>query len=300
MAVHMFAGAVEVHFGEVTGRLVILLFFGVALIGVSWAVRVQLVAKERRRLLRMAALPDAGADEALLMRRLGQRQGGRVIGIAVVYLVLGALLAWSGEGLPWLALCIPFGAALGTGIGQLQPIGAVGRARVAQLRRRELADYVLPLERRLLAAALLCPAVAVILLVAALRAGSPRRSSAWIGFALIGCVALAASVIHAALGRVLDGAVEMSSAAGLAWEEIVRAQTLRDLVGSGGMLAAAGSAAVVWWASAQPGWPAWLGTAAYVLAVAAFLVLGVLWVLALRDDNHFRWARAHALAGVTT
>lgn len=299
MVRHIFGAAVEVQFSEVTGRLVILAVVGGVVLTAAWSLRYRMVAKELGRLQRVAALPDVGPDTSLLLRRLLQRQTGRVIGIGVLYLVLGSLLARSGEGLPWLVLCIPFGAALGTGVGQWQAVGAPSRPRVAQIRRRELGDYVVPLERLLLPIAWAFPVAALALLIAGMRAGSPVTATAWVSLALVAGVALATGVIAVAIGRVLGSAVEMATPAGLVWEEIVRAVTLRDLLGSGTLLAAAGSTGVVWWAGAQPGWPAWLETAAYVLGLGALLLLGTLLALGLAD-SHYRWARAHALAGVTT
>jgi hypothetical protein len=293
------AGAVEIQFGEVTGRIVLLLLIIVPFLVVAWSVRNAMVEKEIRRLQRVAGLPDPGPDRAPLAEWMRVRQTGRVIGLTAMFLAGGALCAYRGDiPFPWIAIVVPVAAALGTGLGHLRSIPAGTRPRVAQLRRRELRDYVTPGERAIARATLPLPVAAVAVLIAGAVMGSPSGTAvALAAGGLAATVAVSATTVWI-LRRALARAVDLGSPLGLAWEEVVRAQTLRDLLGCAALLAAGGGAAVLVTAEeVSVGWPHWFRDAARVLLGVALLVLLALLVAAIADQ-HFGWARGHALADV--
>ncbi|MEI2776948.1 MAG: hypothetical protein V9G19_13465 [Tetrasphaera sp.] len=289
--------AVEITFGERTGRIVLLAIVFVPFVVFVWASRDRLVGNEIRRLQRLASLPDAGVDQPLLVQRLRQRQTGRAIGVTVAMLIMGLALVWADPVMPWIVFAAPIGAGLGTVLGQLRPLAAGPRPRLAQLRRREIGDYVTPLELRLLVGAFATVPLALALIVVAAATGSPPVGRVLIGCALLVLVTAAAWLIRAATARVLGSSVELGSVVGLEWEEVIRAQTLRDVVGAAACLAAGGSAGVLWWLSGNPGFPQWFEAGAMVL-VASALALVLVLVLAATADSRFAWARGHALAGL--
>lgn len=207
--------AVGFTFGERTGRLVLAAVIFVPIGILVWNSRDRMVRTEIRRLQRLAGLPDAGTDQPLVAQRLRQRQTGRAIGTVVALLVMGLALALADPVMPWIVLASPFGAAVGTVFGQLQPLAASQRPRLAQLRRREIGDYVTPLELRLLVAAFATVPLAVALILAAAQNGSPPIGVVAIGCGLLVVLAAAAWLIRAATTRVL--ASSSNSAAWSAW-----------------------------------------------------------------------------------
>ncbi|MFN8097463.1 MAG: hypothetical protein U0Q21_04140 [Dermatophilaceae bacterium] len=288
-----------VQFGAVTGRVILLLIVVVPVMGILWFVRDQLVEKEVRRLQRLAGLPDPGIDRPRLIARMRVRQSGRVLGLAAMLAVGGLVAAWRGEiPAPWIAIVMPVAAALGTGLGHLRPGSAGARPRLAHLRPRELTDYVTPGELTIARGAGALAAVAPVVLIVGAVAGSPSVRA--VVLAGLGMVAIAGAVLlmRRTLGDNLARPVELGTPTGLAWEEVVRAQTLRDLLGCAALAASGGGAGVlVTTSGVSAGWPEWFVVAAYGLLIVAFLVIAALLVAGLADQ-HFGWVREHALAGV--
>ncbi len=289
---------VTIQFGAVTGRIILLLIVAGPVLALLWIVRDQLVEREIRRLQRVAGLPDPGADRPRLNARMRVRQSGRVLGLGAMFLAGGVAAAWHGEiPMPWMVIVLPVAAALGTGLGHLRPGAAGARPRVAQLRPRELADYVTPGELTLARGAGMVAAVAPVLLVAGAVAGSPSARAIAGAAAGMAVIAVAAWLMVRTLGENLARPVELGTPAGLAWEEVVRAQTLRDLLGCAALASAGGGAAVlVTTANVSAGWPDWFRGAAYGMLVVALLVIAAQLAAGLADQ-HFGWVRDHALGG---
>ncbi|MFZ1373549.1 MAG: hypothetical protein WAS01_07105, partial [Nostocoides sp.] len=102
-----------------------------------------------------------------------------------------------------------------------------------------------------------------------------------------------------AVARVLAAPVEFGSPGGLAWAEVLRAQMVRDLLGSGALLATGSTVGVLWWLNQRAVAPTALGGVSLGIAILAASLLVALF-LANLADSRFAWVRSHALADVPT
>ena len=290
---------VEMQFGEQTGRVVLfLLVLGPVLAG-GWYLRQRAATADIQRLQRLAGLPDPGSDRAALESRLLQRQSGRILGIAALLVVLGSVVSWLGTAMPWIALAVPIGAAFGAGFGQIHRMGSPSGPRVAQLRQRSLGDYVPAAERWLARAAGSTPGLGILAIGAAVISDAPVAPGALAGAGVLGLAIAASLLIRASVARVLAAPVEFGSPGGLAWAEVLRAQMVRDLLGSGALLATGSTVGVLWWLNQRAVAPTALGGVSLGIAILAASLLVALF-LANLADSRFAWVRSHALADVPT
>lgn len=265
--------------------------------------RERLAGLELRRLMRKAKLPDPGSDWGTLVVRQGRRYAGRVIGLFVVFVGSIPFIGWSiaagDRSGPWWLLILPVGHALGTAAGHLRQVTiAPPAARVAVMRRRQLLDYVRPLEVCAAAGSTVLPAAAVALATVTLTQGTSTPAAVII-VALAGVVSLALlAVLWWVVRMGLRQPVAATSDAGLEWGEVLRSQLLHDQLGAITVVSALGGGGVLMWAfgTGMRGLPDWTRTAVPIAAAVA-VVLVVVLIAAALADRHFAWVRTHVVVG---
>lgn len=168
----------------------------------------------------------------------------RAIAIRLRATTLGALAGLAGGWLaaaspplgdiqPWLVVAGLFlGIGLGSAVGAFlaRPKPPAPGARVARSRDVRLHDYVMPFE---LTGARILIAVAIVaaVVVAALLAGIPRETTSLVSLLVVTALALAAQVLFEILGRaIVAQASPAQDPTALAWEDALRAESLRNLV----------------------------------------------------------------------
>ncbi len=264
------------------------------------ATRRQIAHKEGRRV--DLAVPP-GLEEAL-GARLGRRaQVGALGGLAVVLVVTAVFAAigfTDGDQTPLLVVVLGyfFGHALGYGgVGwyeSTRPVPVSG-ARVARATEPTVDDYVAPVERRGLWVGAGVAVLVCLLPVALDGAGDLDLGPVPWGLVAGGVAALAGVVglVELASRAVLRQRQVATSQLELAWDDAVRARTLRDVVTAGlitsvyvpfGMLGFLGD-------RLEGGWPA--NPAVGVVTgvgglLMAMLAVGVVWSLATQPHRWFR------------
>jgi hypothetical protein len=271
----------------------------------SWLVRnrSRSVPGEMERLARVASLPDPGADAHTVRERLASRYAGRVIGVAAVgLLALAAISITSvrGDFPVWIVVYLPVGHAIGTALGNLIGVSVpTASPRVTTLRRRELTDYVTPIEVRVAQLAGFLSVAAVVMGLIALTTTTSSTSSGVVVAAAGFLSLLAAAGTWTLAGRTLVQPVDATAPAGLLWNGVLRAAVLRDLVNAVTMFGAWGGGGALLWGIAQ-GWasyPDWFLVVGGLVLVAVVVCTAVVLVLSV-VDRHFDRVRHHALAEV--
>lgn len=284
-------------------------FVVLASVGVfaAYRERQRMAGFELRRLIQTATLGDPGGDWATLVVRQGRRSAGRVIGLYVAFVGSIPLIGWSiyaggrpGAGWPW-PLILPVGSALGTDVGQLRPLPAAApAARVAVVHRRQLINYVRPVEVAAAAVSTVLPVAAVVIAAVTLIHGTSTPLAAVI-MALAAAVSLAIlAVLWWVIRRVLRQPVTATTDAGLEWGEVLRSQLLRDQLGAVTFVCALGGGGGLLWGltTGVHGLPDWAGTAVPLVATVCVIVIVILIVIgAALADRRFGWVRAHVLLG---
>ncbi len=250
-------------------------------------------AAQARRLSRSVGLALTDDVAPIVERALAIRQRATVAG-ALAGLALGGTTAAIGPFelvQQWVLIA---GFFLGVGVGSA--VGAVlarpradAGARIARSREVALRDYVMPLE--LTGARVLIGVVALgATLVAALLVGNPRETTSLVSLVVVSALAVAALVVFELLGRAIVAQPSPArDVTRLAWEDALRAETLRSLVTAPltvGCVAV--MLTVVGVAGALPLGPAAiiLGAVVPLVVLAAVVAIGIV-ALASTPQRHF-------------
>lgn len=215
-------------------------------------------------------LPD-GLRAAVLGRVRQQDRWAFWGGLAGVLLATATTFALGPDSGAWVFVGLALGTLIG-GAGSL--FLRVGRrpssaSRLARGRAVTLVDYVPAI---LLTLSLVTLAISAVAVAIGLTAGSDATRTARIGlFATVGALAVGATGVVLALARlVTTRAQPADSPLALAWDDALRGESLRRLVGMAGWLAAA--PAVVAAVAVVPRAPGVVQTTVLVLAVTAGLL----------------------------
>ena len=276
------------------------------------AVGIQLLPNVRRgavmragdRLTRAAAPAQPGEDWPTLYARIESRVIGHTLGwgagmtFAAVVFVLADPRALD-AGAPLVVLLATSLSTVGALFGHLWGVrGGRRRPGLASLHRRELQDYLTPSELRLVRLAVVVPLLTVVLGVVTAVHDDPSLGAIQIGG---GVLSLGVGALARPLARwSLTASSSVSTPGGLAWAEVLRGMLLRDVVSGlwGTATITSGLVPVLAWMSGSH--KSALGNTLGVLVVALAIAVnvGFAWV-SRRDVNH-RWARQHAVRGVSS
>lgn len=223
---------------------ILLIGLGVGLVTLAYRLTpgrmLRALDRETRKVHRAVAGAPPGQDWPLLYARLRSREVGLVVGMSVsfpTYLVLCSRGdAWLGLGL--VALFLPM--SVGALIGHLWSLrGRPSVPRVVSLHRRELVDYLAPVELWLSRCAAVVP-VAVAALALAAWLGEPR-DPAGLAVTAVCAACLVIGLLAEPLARwTLLAATGVSTPGGLVWAEVLRAKMLRDIMSACSLAAVAG------------------------------------------------------------
>jgi hypothetical protein len=255
--------------------------------------------RESGKVHRAVAGTPPGPDWPLLYARLRSREIGLVVGMSVGFPAYMALCTlgdlWLGLGL--VALGLP--TAVGALVGHLWSLRRRSDApRVVSLHRRELVDYLAPVELWLSRCAAVVP-LAVAALGLAAWVAEPRADPVGLAVTAVCAVCLPVSLLAEPLARrTLLAPTGVSTPGGLVWAEVLRAKMLRDIVSACSLLAVAGPglalATAVTRFDRPDAW--WLPGCWLVAGLAGVIVLGRFWFDVI--DSGYQWARGHAVPGV--
>ena len=285
--------AVEFTLPDMLGRFLIVLVSFVPLTAVVWARRAEAARLEFARLARIAELPVEGNDIPAVRRRIVTRQTGRAIGMAVAMIVVAVILIASETPAGYVALLAALGASVGSGFGHVRPMDVAPGPRAAGLRRRELADYLTPIEVFLARWVIVLPVVAALIVGVGWAEWGLGRRPALISLAVLAAITAMGYVVRQALRRLVETPVTLATPTGRRWEEILRAVVLRDVAASGVTFVAGGPLFVLIalkrdFAELPVVFPV-VAAFGVLAGVAILVVLG-----ATVTDSHFVWARGHA------
>ena len=168
---------------------------------------------------------------------------------------------------------------------------------MVSLHRRELVDYLAPIELWLARSAAVVPIAVAALAVAALVGEPGDPAGLWVTVVCVLC--LAVNLLAEPLARwTLLAPTGVSTPGGLVWAEVLRARMLRDIVSACTVAAVAAPSLALWTALLRFDRPAawWLPGCWGIAGVAGAISLGRFWFDV--TDSSFQWARGHAVPKV--
>ena len=250
--------------------------------------------RQARTVLGAAAGTPPGADWPVLYARLRSRELGLVVGLSVGMPSYFALCsrgdAWIGLGLA--ALFLP--TSVGALVGHLRSLRrGSDTPRVVSLHRRELVDYLAPVELWVSRCAVVVPLSVAALAIAAL-VGAPRDSAALAVLATCALGLVVSLLAEPLARRTLLAPTGVSTRGGLVWAEVLRAKMLRDIVTACSLTAVVGPGLMLLNAVLRFERPdAWWLPGCWLVAGLAVAVSAVRFWFDVTDSS-FQWARGHA------
>lgn len=230
---------------------------------------------------------------------------GAVLGIGLG-VAIAAVNPASGLG-PWTFVAGMFlGLAAGNAVGALiaRPRPAASGVRIARSRDVGLRDYVMPIEldgSRVTVGI----AAATAIIVAILLAGNPRETTSLVTVLVTTALAIAALVVLEVAGRALVARPSPAEdPTRLAWEDALRADTLRNLVTptlTFAMIAVVMSVVGVFGALPPSPVSVVLGAVVPLVLLAAAIVIGVVAIVSAPQRHYLRrlWPETAAAGSAT-